>query len=86
MLKTKGFHYDLLYTALEGEVFQAKLRNQLRFLKVREEEHTGTGLFVYFKEIAGMSKFKLSKQLCFSQTFDNHPNIILFEFTSCTLV
>ena len=62
MLDTDGLLYDLLDISLEGEVCEEKLRHQIGFLSIREEEHTGTGLYTYLDAGDEIIKFRLSEE------------------------
>ena len=50
---------DILDFSLEGEQFEDELTQQVEFLSIKEEEYTGTGLFVHFNHTEGIEKFRI---------------------------
>ena len=50
---------DILEISIEGEKYEDQLQNQIELLTIKEEEHTGTGLFVYFEHQDGIEKFRI---------------------------
>ncbi|WP_375578510.1 hypothetical protein ABWH96_15980 [Marivirga tractuosa] len=51
---------EILELSVEGEKFEDLLFEQINYLTIKEEEHTGVGLFVYFKYEKGIEKYRLN--------------------------
>ena len=52
---------SILKLTIEGEKYEKKISQQIQYLNVKDTEHTGIGLFVYFDYNAKIEQFRLSK-------------------------
>lgn len=55
---TSNYILDILDLGLDGSDSENLLREQIRFLSISELEHTGVGLFVYFKSEDLIEQFR----------------------------
>lgn len=60
MIKSE-FISNIVELTVEGEKFEELLFEQIRHLTEKEEEHTGVGLYVYFKYEPGIEKYRLTE-------------------------
>jgi hypothetical protein len=60
MIKSE-FISNIIELTIEGEKFEDILFEQIRHLTVKEEEHTGVGLYVYFKYEPEIEKYRLTE-------------------------
>jgi len=51
---------DILELTVEGEKFEDLLFQQIDHLIIKEEEHTGVGLYVHFRYDKEIEKYRLS--------------------------
>ena len=51
---------EIIELTVEGEKFDTLLFEQINHLTIKEQEHTGVGLFVYFKYDEGIEKYRLN--------------------------
>lgn len=76
------FIYDIIEFTVEGEVYETELFEQLEILSVKEEEHTGIGLFVYFNHSKELEKHKANYK-CAEKNVDGDP---IYDITKILLV
>jgi hypothetical protein len=60
MIKSE-FVSNIVELTVEGEKFEDILFEQIRHLTEKEKEHTGVGLYVYFKYEPEIEKYRLSE-------------------------
>ncbi len=60
MIKSE-FVSNIVELTVEGEKFEDILFKQIRHLTEKEKEHTGVGLYVYFKYEPEIEKYRLSE-------------------------
>jgi hypothetical protein len=60
MIKSE-FVSNIVELTVEGEKFEDILFEQIRYLTEKEVEHTGVGLYVYFKYEPEIEKYRLTK-------------------------
>lgn len=51
---------EIIELTVEGEKFQNLLFEQLNHLTIKDQEHTGVGLFVHFKYDEGIEEYRLN--------------------------
>jgi hypothetical protein len=76
------FIYDIIEFTVEGEAFETELFEQLEILSVKEEEHTGIGLFVYFNHSEELENLKANYK-CTEKNVDGDP---IYDITKILLV
>lgn len=70
---------DILHLNIEGQKFEDLLFNQVDHLTIKEKEHTGSGLFIYFEYNKEIEKYRLSDTQL-NELFGKHnPRIENFE-------
>ena len=52
---------NILKLTVEGEKFEEILFEQIEYLTEREEQHSGVGLYVYFKHEPEIEKYRLTE-------------------------
>lgn len=64
---------NIIEVTVKGEKFEDLLIQQMKYLSEIDEEHTGIGLYVYFKYDHEIEKFRLSESQL-QELFGNHAH------------
>ena len=75
---------EVIKLTCEGEKYEDILFEQIKYLTERMEEHTGVGLYVYFKHDKGIKNYKLTSNQLNDLFGKNNHQIEKFELINST--